>query len=200
MIKFNEVTWYSRWAAIIFFIGVLPALAFYIGVQYEKVASENKIVVTKSVSVSTGTTANSTLTDAQFIAATSPDYRNGGGAHILAKGDANQDGYEDAIVMNLSCGAGCIYYLRLVLNEDNKLAKVISSDFDGVNGSPAAFKSSISTITINGGIISITGSGLDCSLSDLGDSKDCIATEDNMWPTSKTINYRFDGTKILRLN
>ncbi len=36
MIKFNEVTWYSKLAAIIFFIGVLPALTFYIGIQYEK--------------------------------------------------------------------------------------------------------------------------------------------------------------------
>ncbi|QQR64748.1 hypothetical protein IPH92_04275 [Candidatus Kaiserbacteria bacterium] len=35
MIKFNEVTWYSKFAAIIFFIGVLPALAFYIGTQYQ---------------------------------------------------------------------------------------------------------------------------------------------------------------------
>jgi len=38
MIKWNEYTWYSKLAAIIFFIGVLPALAFYIGVQYEKTA------------------------------------------------------------------------------------------------------------------------------------------------------------------
>lgn len=36
MIKFNEVTWYSKLAALIFFIVVLPALTFYIGVQYEK--------------------------------------------------------------------------------------------------------------------------------------------------------------------
>ena len=35
--KFNEVTWYSKLAAIIFFIGVLPSLTFYIGVRYEQV-------------------------------------------------------------------------------------------------------------------------------------------------------------------
>ena len=46
MIKFNEVTWYSKLAAIIFFIGVLPALTFYIGVKYQqtKTAEEASIV------------------------------------------------------------------------------------------------------------------------------------------------------------
>ena len=35
MIKFNEVTWYSKLAAVIFFIGVLPTLTFYLGTQYQ---------------------------------------------------------------------------------------------------------------------------------------------------------------------
>lgn len=37
MIKFNEVTWYSKLAAIIFFLGVFPTLTFYIGIQYQEV-------------------------------------------------------------------------------------------------------------------------------------------------------------------
>ncbi len=36
MIKFNEVTWYSKLAAIIFFIGIVPTLTFYIGTQYQE--------------------------------------------------------------------------------------------------------------------------------------------------------------------
>ena len=36
MIKFNEVTWYSRLAAILVFVGGLPVLAFYIGATYQK--------------------------------------------------------------------------------------------------------------------------------------------------------------------
>lgn len=36
MIKFNQVTWYSKLAAIIFFIGVIPALTFYIGMKYQE--------------------------------------------------------------------------------------------------------------------------------------------------------------------
>lgn len=35
MIKWNEVTWYSRLGALILFLAVVPALCFYIGTQYE---------------------------------------------------------------------------------------------------------------------------------------------------------------------
>ena len=33
-IRWNEVTWYSRLAAIFLFLGVVPVLCFYIGLQY----------------------------------------------------------------------------------------------------------------------------------------------------------------------
>lgn len=36
MIRWNEVTWYSKLAAVIFFIIVLPVWTFYLGIQYEK--------------------------------------------------------------------------------------------------------------------------------------------------------------------
>jgi hypothetical protein len=35
MISFNKVTWYSKLLAIVFFLGVMPALSFYIGMQYQ---------------------------------------------------------------------------------------------------------------------------------------------------------------------
>ena len=35
-IKWNKVTWYSKLAAIIFFIGVLPATTFYLGMAYQE--------------------------------------------------------------------------------------------------------------------------------------------------------------------
>ncbi len=38
-IKLHEVTWYSKLAAIVFFIGVLPVFAFYIGKEYGEVMS-----------------------------------------------------------------------------------------------------------------------------------------------------------------
>lgn len=34
--KFNEVTWYSKLAAVVLFVGALPALTFYIGVRYQE--------------------------------------------------------------------------------------------------------------------------------------------------------------------
>lgn len=34
-IKWNKYTWYSKLLAVIFFIGVLPAWTFYLGMQYE---------------------------------------------------------------------------------------------------------------------------------------------------------------------
>ncbi len=34
-VKWNEVTWYSKLGAIILFVGVVPALSFYFGTQYE---------------------------------------------------------------------------------------------------------------------------------------------------------------------
>jgi hypothetical protein len=46
MIKFNEVTWYSKLAAIIFFLGALPALTFYIGMQYQA-AQDAGLVLTQ---------------------------------------------------------------------------------------------------------------------------------------------------------
>ncbi len=35
-IKWNKYTWYSKLLAIIFFLAVLPAWTFYVGMQYEK--------------------------------------------------------------------------------------------------------------------------------------------------------------------
>ena len=49
-IKWNEVTWYSRLLAIILFLGVIPALSFYIGVQYQEVVSVSANVITRDYS------------------------------------------------------------------------------------------------------------------------------------------------------
>lgn len=37
MIKFNSVTWYSKLAAIIVFLVILPTITFYIGMKYQEV-------------------------------------------------------------------------------------------------------------------------------------------------------------------
>ena len=41
--KFNEVTWYSKLSALIFFLGFFPALTFYIGTQYQEVKMLEKV-------------------------------------------------------------------------------------------------------------------------------------------------------------
>ncbi len=36
MIKWNEYTWYSKWASLVFFLLILPATAFYVGAEYKE--------------------------------------------------------------------------------------------------------------------------------------------------------------------
>ncbi|HLP44283.1 MAG TPA: hypothetical protein VK145_03340 [Candidatus Nanoarchaeia archaeon] len=36
-IEWNKVTWYSKWASLLFFILVLPVLTFCIGMKYQEV-------------------------------------------------------------------------------------------------------------------------------------------------------------------
>ena len=54
-IEWNKVTWYSKLAAVIFFLGVLPVLTFYIGTQYGEVLTiyENPIITPVFTSVDT---------------------------------------------------------------------------------------------------------------------------------------------------
>jgi hypothetical protein len=39
-IKWNEYTWYSKTLAVIFFIAVLPAWTFYLGMYYQDTVNE----------------------------------------------------------------------------------------------------------------------------------------------------------------
>jgi hypothetical protein len=43
VIKFNEITWYSKLAAIVLFIGILPSLCFYMGMRYGEFKSEMSV-------------------------------------------------------------------------------------------------------------------------------------------------------------
>ncbi|MEO8637420.1 MAG: hypothetical protein ABI430_00775 [Candidatus Taylorbacteria bacterium] len=51
MIKLNEVTWYSKLAAILFFLGVFPLLTFYIGVQYQKAQESISLSISEPIAV-----------------------------------------------------------------------------------------------------------------------------------------------------
>lgn len=39
-IQWNKVTWYSKLAAIIFFVGVLPVFTFFMGMEYKEVQED----------------------------------------------------------------------------------------------------------------------------------------------------------------
>ena len=46
MIKFNEVTWYSKLAAVIFLLVIFPMLTFYIGIKYQETRDIPKVLET----------------------------------------------------------------------------------------------------------------------------------------------------------
>ncbi len=201
MIKFNEVTWYSKLGAIVLFILVIPVLTFYIGTQYQAVKdiTEQIPVITPidtSKAISKKLLPDSFFTDE--IKQKNPDAEQ---VSIVGRGDINKDGFEDAIIMSDYCGAGCVYHLSLALNNNNQSVKEINVDFDGINGSPSAFKSLIATTTIRDAVISVTGSGFDCQkVPEKLIDEQCRVSKDNQWLDSKTIQYRFNGAKIIRLN
>lgn len=54
-IKFNKVTWYSKLAAVIFFIAILPIWTFYIGARYQEAVNlESQIVLDSARNLSQG--------------------------------------------------------------------------------------------------------------------------------------------------
>jgi hypothetical protein len=80
MIQWNAVTWYSRLAAIVVFLGLVPALCFYVGVQFELVfdappvnqdislAAAHNVATTSALSViTTVATSQSTSNQAPYI-------------------------------------------------------------------------------------------------------------------------------------
>jgi hypothetical protein len=50
-VKWTQVTWYSRLAAIVFFMGIFPTLSFYIGLQYAFFLTENVVLSSTSALV-----------------------------------------------------------------------------------------------------------------------------------------------------
>ncbi len=65
-IKMNEVTWYSKLAALIFFLALLPAWAFYIGMVYQQSIDTDSIATSLGVNGAqngSGTQLTSRYTD-----------------------------------------------------------------------------------------------------------------------------------------
>ncbi|MDB5204775.1 MAG: hypothetical protein JWP09_803 [Candidatus Taylorbacteria bacterium] len=121
-------------------------------------------------------------------------------ANILARGDVNGDGYEDAVVQEIHCGASCSVSLQVVLNEGNVSAKLVKDKNYPDTFSPAyvassAIKSEVTSVSIKNGIISLTGKGLACTTPSLEE-----ACTEEKWNVIKTATYKFDGSNIVQLS
>lgn len=108
---------------------------------------------------------------------------------IMARGDVNGDGFEDAIVQGISCGASCAVFLEVVLNNKNIDAQLLNVSFEPGFKSSSAAKSQLTNVSIVDEVISLTGYGLDCGGNSGLDSDVC--TEEN-WNIIRTINYKLD--------
>jgi hypothetical protein len=138
----------------------------------------------------TTTSSNSNiLSDAVFIQATSDAQ-----GKVLARGDINGDGYEDAIVQEMNCGASCGINLAVVLNDHNSKVTLFNptkyANFEPAYSGSGAAKSELTNVSINDEIISLTGRGLECE-------NDC---DEKKWNTIRTVKYKFDGKSIVKIN
>ncbi len=132
------------------------------------------------------------LPDEEFIKAS--DDAEG---RVLARGDINGDGFEDAVVQEMHCGASCGVNLAVIFNDGKGGTRPLGSEYStfapAFYGS-SAVKSDVKEVSIKDGIISLTGNGLDCTSQDFT----VICTEEK-WNVEKTVTYKFDGTRIVQL-
>jgi hypothetical protein len=118
------------------------------------------------------------LTDDQFISVTNDPL-----GKVIARGDINMDGYEDAIVQKIHCGASCSVGLDVVLNNKNVNAEIALSDaFQPEYNPGGAAKSELINTRIEDGFIYLTGYGLDCG---------CTEEE---WKTITSLKFAFAST------
>ncbi len=205
------------------FIGIILVIILALGIvgggAYIYTTQKEKIKTTSEQTTATSTTSNSvttsptviadveeknnglSLTDAQFTSVIVDDPQ----AKVLARGDVNMDGFEDAIVQEVHCGASCSISLQVVLNMQNKTAKLLKDKNYPDTFAPAfvgssAAKSQVDNISIDAkGIISLTGNGLDCLHFTLKDDEDDPCTQEK-WSIRRTATYKFDGKNIVQLS
>ncbi len=99
MIVFNKVTWYSKLAAVILFLLVVPTLTFYIGTQYQltKDITSNVIVELPFVKVKHPPVTSMVKNPISFYA--KEIFKLNSGDKVWSFGfDINHDGREDVFV------------------------------------------------------------------------------------------------------
>ena len=158
---------------------------FYTQNSFKTTPEVNSLATSTSEQVAK-TTVNNSLSDEAFIKTTSDPK-----GKVVARGDINGDGYEDAIVKGITCGASCSVNLEVILNNKNIDAKVLEVSFEPGFKSSSAVKSNVTNVSIENEIISLTGYGLDCGGSP--DQDTYICTQEK-WNVLKTIKFRLSST------
>ena len=167
---------------------------------YNKQKVEENVVIddavaSSTISTTTDTVENkNTLPDSEFTK-TSKDPQ----AKILAKGDVNNDGYEDAVIQEVFCGASCAVQLKVVLNNKNINATLINdATFAPAYNSAGAAKSEVDSVSINkDGIITIVGKGLNCVKEEFYDNNSC---DDEGWRIIRAVTYKYENGKTIQLS
>ncbi len=143
--------------------------------------------------LTTGSNNKTILSDADFISVVDPEGK------VVARGDINNDGYEDAIVEQVNCGASCSVDLQIVFGDQNSVAKLFVpveyGNFEPSYVGSSAVKSEITNISIKNGIISLTGKGLGCTPPET--NKQCTQER---WNLERTVTYRFNGREVVQLS
>ncbi len=167
----------SKISKVLITVVLIAAVATFYIIRYQKT---DKV---EQPTTEIQSTSKTSLTDEDYIKAVGDD------GDIIVKGDINHDGYVDAIVGKTFCGASCSIELIVVMNNENKTATAREDvSFDGYKAGSAT-KSDVEKITIEDGVISVIGKGLDCY-------EDC--TEEK-WNMIRKIRYVFVNGKMSRL-
>ncbi|MEN9912638.1 MAG: hypothetical protein RLY66_46 [Candidatus Parcubacteria bacterium] len=142
-IKFNEVTWYSKLAAAIFFLIILPVLMYYINVQYREVKTFLNEAKAPVIAGNEGTFSdplNGTyVIDEQKITfingLSEQEIAPGSATKIVTRvfgqptyGDISGDGQEDAVffVTQEMGGTGVFFYVAAAVKQ--------GSGYKGIGG------------------------------------------------------------------
>lgn len=103
--------------------------------------------------------------------------------NLIAKGDLNGDGLQDAIIWADVCGATCSIYFLAVVNNDNNLPEAFNVVADGILTSSAK-RSGVKSIAIKNGIVSINAD---------------IFDKFNGDRINQTFNYKLVGKNLVKL-
>ena len=177
---------------IVAILAVAGGFYFYTHTQNNKQTTSTqdlpKIVDVTSELNNSNVIKKDNIPDEAFVKVTSDSK-----GKVLAKGDINGDGYEDAIVQEVVCGASCSVNLAVVFSDENSNVKLFKptkyANFEPSYRGSSAVKSEVTNVSISNGIISLTGKGLDCG-------KVC---DEAHWNVVKTVNYKFNGQDIVQL-